>query len=191
MRARTHCATFGAFLAVLGFASSLAGQQPREPAAKGDEAALHDLSSLTPFQRAVYLSDRRAMEWLWRANRPDGLFHPGFNPALNLAVEGDSFVTQCEAATALARAARFSGQAKYTARARQAVLALLAGTKTDPNEAGVRFPVEPSQRLGAAAFLMCAIAELPEPGPELLDQGEQLGQYLRKQQQADGSFRGP
>ncbi len=121
----------------------------------------------------------------------DGLFSAGLNPALDVVLEGESFDSQCEAAFALARAGRYLGEAKYTARARQAVLVLLAGTKVDPADPGVRFPVDPGRprRAGAAAFLVQAVAELPEPGAELLDQSEQLCQYLRKQQEPDGSFR--
>ncbi len=162
-----------------------------EPGDRWATVGWHDLSGLSPFQRAVYLSDRRAMEWLWRANRPDGLFVHGFNPALNVAVEGDGFLTQCEAAFGLARAARYSSEGRYTVRARQAILALLAETKTDPAEAGVRFPIEPAHRLSAAALLILTVAELPEPGQELLEQSEQLCRYVRAQLQLDGSFRVP
>ncbi len=55
----------------IGQESRAAGQTPARTAPA--EAGLHDLSALDASQRVVYLSNRRAMEWLWRANRPDVL----------------------------------------------------------------------------------------------------------------------
>src|SRR5438552_3641909 len=68
-----------------------------------------DLAKFTVQQRHFYLSGQRGMEWLQRANKPDGRFLHGFLPALRLPMEGDSYVRQAGAALALARAARFYG----------------------------------------------------------------------------------
>jgi hypothetical protein len=43
-------------------------------------------------------------------------------------------------------------------------------------------------RLGAAALLVLAVHELPDPNKELLDQAEQLCNYIRTQQRPDGSL---
>jgi len=74
--------------------------------------------------------------------------------------------------------------------ARQAVLTLLLDTVTDEKKQ-VRYTGLPSlavNRLGAAGLLVLAINELPEPSAELLDQSEQLCQYIRTQQRPDGSL---
>jgi hypothetical protein len=76
-------------------------------------------------------------------------------------------------------------------RAKQALLALLAETKIDAAEAGSRFPAatpSPAQRLSGAGMVVWAIHELPQPGDDLLKQGDELCQFIRKQQQPDGSF---
>jgi hypothetical protein len=120
------------------------------------------------------------------------LFLYGYIPSLDTPMEGDSYLRQIGGAFALARAARYTGDAKLAARARQAVLTLLALTETDPNEPAVRYSKYPSasaNRLGAAGLLLLAIHELPEPGADLLEQSEQLCRYIRKQQQADGSLK--
>jgi hypothetical protein len=43
-------------------------------------------------------------------------------------------------------------------------------------------------RLGAAAMLVLAISELPEPGDDLVEQAEQLCQFIRGEFQSDGSL---
>jgi hypothetical protein len=43
-------------------------------------------------------------------------------------------------------------------------------------------------RLGAAGLLVCAIHELPEPKEDILEQAEQLCQFIRTRQKADGSL---
>src|SRR5438309_6504244 len=81
-----------------------------------------DLSKLPPLQQQMYLSAQRGAEWLYRMNGADGRFAHGVVPALRTPLEGDHFLRQAGAAVALARAARFTGNEEYTARARQAVL---------------------------------------------------------------------
>src|SRR5947208_2271501 len=57
-------------------------------------ARQRDLTKYTPQQRHFYLSGQRGMEWLQRANRPDGRFVHGLVPALRLPLEGDSYLRQ-------------------------------------------------------------------------------------------------
>src|SRR5437867_382945 len=72
-------------------------------------AKKHDLAKFTVQQRTIYLGAQRGMDWLVRANKPDGRFVYGFHPALRLPMEGDTYVGQAGAAFALARAAKYFG----------------------------------------------------------------------------------
>jgi hypothetical protein len=139
----------------------------------------------------MYLSAQGGAAWLQRANGPDGRFLHGFIPDLNTRLEGDHYLRQIGAAFALARAARFTGDEKYTRTARQAVVTLLLDTTQDPSDSGVRYTTLPSvvvNRLAATGLLVMAINELPSPAADLLQQSEQLCAYIRKQQQPDGSL---
>lgn len=173
-------------------------EQPRqlptapEPPAQEKPRPAPDLGRLSPLQRQFYLSAQRGADWLSRANRPDGRFVPGYLPALQRVDEGDHYLRQVAAAAALARAARFTGNERHLARARQAVLTLLLDTAADPKEPRVRSTTLPAavvNRLGAAGLLLLAIHELPSPGNDLLDQGEQLAAFIFRQQQPDGALR--
>src|SRR5207244_619747 len=65
---------------------------------------------------------------------------------------------------------------------------LLANTAPEAKDATARVVTAvdtPAQRLTAAALVVLAIHELPSPGDDLLEQAEQLCQFLRRQQQAD------
>lgn len=152
-----------------------------------------DLSKLSPLQRQMYLSAQRGADWLYRANRPDGRFEYGFIPSLKASLDGDHYLRQAGAAYALARAARFTGDERHAAVARQALLTLLLDTTTEDSKTTgvVRHTTLPSvvvNRLGAAGLLVLAINELPSPAEDLLEQSEQLCRYIRGQQQADGSL---
>jgi hypothetical protein len=114
-------------------------------------------------------------------------------PALQIALAGDHYLSQVGAAATLARVARFSGEQRYAARATQAIVTLLADTVQDERDPRLRysgFPNASVNRLAAAGLLVLAIHELPDPAPDLLSKAEQLCNYIRKQQQADGSFDG-
>jgi hypothetical protein len=129
------------------------------------------------------------MEWLQRANKPDGRFTYGFVPALRQPLAGDSYVRQAGAALALARAARFYGDDRSAAIARQAVLTLLLETNIDAKEPQVRgVPLHLANSVAAAGTLLAAIHELPAPAADLLEQADQLANLLRKQLQEDGSL---
>jgi hypothetical protein len=134
---------------------------------------------------------RRGAEWLYRMNEVKGRFVYGYVPALRVPLDGDHFLCQAGAAFALARAARFTGEDRYAARAAQAVLALLDETKTDPNDPQVRYTALPPSainRLGAAGLLVLAAHELPAPQTDLLDKTEQLCNFIRRQARSDGSL---
>ncbi len=153
---------------------------------------LTDLTRLNNLQRQMVLSAQRGSDWLQRANRPDGRFVPGYVPALRTPLEGDHYLRQAAAAFALARAAHFFGDERAAAVARQAVLTLLLDTTTDDaKNPQIRYTtLAPSlvNRLAAAGLLVLAINELPAPAADLLDQSDQLCNYIRRQQQADGSL---
>jgi hypothetical protein len=167
---------------------TLSGNTAAQPEPKAPE---RDLTRLTPLQRQMYLSARRGADWLVRTNRPDGQFDHGYQPALGTVLEGDHYLRQAGAAFALARAAALTGDERYSAIARQAILRLLLSTTTDSQNPTVRHTSLPSvvvNRLGAAGMLVMAINELPSPGADLLDQSDQLCAYIRQQQQPDGSL---
>jgi hypothetical protein len=150
-----------------------------------------EFTKLPPLQQQMYLSAQRGADWLCRVNQADGRFIHGYLPALRTPLEGDHYVRQVGAAFALARAARFLGQDRYAAVARQAVLTLLLETTIDPRDPKVRYTTLPPlliNRLGAVGLLILAINELPSPGADLLEQSEQLCAYIRKQQQSDGAL---
>lgn len=155
----------------------------------GLNSSLGQKSSLKPLQEQMNRSARTGADWLYRANQSDGRFVFGYVPSLNSLLEGDRYLCQAGAAFALARAARFTGEERYAARARQALLLLLADTALDPP--GVRSTVLPPvivDRLAAAGLLVAAIHELPNPALDLLEQAEQLCAYIRSCQQSDGSL---
>jgi len=144
-----------------------------------------------PIQRTFYAAALRASEWLARQQRADGTFPNGLEPALDCPLEEDNYLRQIQATLALAQAARLTGEDRWAARARQAVLVALAGTVTDPQDGQCRFPRPPlvsSGRLSAAGLLLAAIHQLPQPGEDLLASGEQLARWIARQQQADGTL---
>src|SRR5207245_10587279 len=73
-----------------------------------------------------------------------------------------------------------------------AVLQLLLETAVDPQAPEVRRPTLPAalvNRLAAAGLLAIAIYDLPQPAKELLDQADQLCNFIRRAQQPDGSLK--
>src|SRR5436309_9431519 len=138
-----------------------------------------NLSTYNPLQKQMYLSASRGADWLARANRSDGRFVYGYLPALKANLEGDHYLRQVGAAVALAREARFTGNERHAAIARQAVLTLLLETTVEDGR--VRYTTLPStvvNRLAAAGLLVLAINELPSPGEDLLQQSEQLCAFI-------------
>jgi len=150
-----------------------------------------DVSRYGPLQKQMYLCAQRGADWLVRVNGTDGRFVNGYVTALKTGLEGDHYLRQVGAAFALARAARFTGDERQAARARQATLTLLADTALEGNPPGVRATTLPPalvNRLSAAGTLVQTICELPKPPDDLLEQAEQLCAFIRSRQQPDGSF---
>jgi hypothetical protein len=177
-------------LAVPKEAANPAQPTPRDPVQPSATPA-RDLSQLPPLQKQIWLSAQRGAEWLYRANGPDGRFTYGLVPALKAPLEGDHFLRQAGAAMALARAARFSRDDRYAARATQAIVALLADTTQDARDPQMRYTIFPNtavNRVAAAGILVLAIQELPAPAEDLLAKSEQLCNFLCKQQLSDGSL---
>jgi hypothetical protein len=150
-----------------------------------------DLAQWPYFPKTVYFSGQRGAEWLQRANQLDGRFVHGYVPALNQPLEGDSALRQAGAAYALATAAKYYRSDESAARARQAVLTLLLDTAVETDNLTVRASALPpglTSRLAHAAVLVQAIHALPAPAADVLDPADQLCNYLRRAQRADGSF---
>jgi hypothetical protein len=155
-----------------------------------ESGSVPDPGKYNPLQKQMYVSARRGGDWLQRANRGDGRFVYGYLPALKTEMEGDHYLRQAGAAVALAREARFTGNERHAAVARQAVLTLLLETSLEP-DGRTRHTTLPStvvNRLASAGLLVLAINELPSPGEDLLQQSEQLCAFIGRQQRADGSL---
>lgn len=142
--------------------------------------------------QVVYFSAKRGAQWLKSAQRPDGLFVYGWQPALNKPLPGENHLRQAGAAAALARAASASGDPELALSARQAILLLLSSfTEPDPDQPDARRPTLPpaeANPVGFTALLLWAITELPSPNPSLVEQGEKLAKFLASRQRADGSI---
>ncbi|MBI3412300.1 MAG: hypothetical protein HY040_28610 [Planctomycetes bacterium] len=180
-------------LAITAFATLEAQEPEQKTSVKPALArvAKHDLDKLTDKQRFFYLSGQRGLEWLKKANKPDGRFVYGFLPALSVPVEGDSFLHQGGAAMATARTAAFYGDKQGAAIARQALLTLFLETIKDAKEPHLRYTAAPPElihRPTASAMLALAVHELDSPGKDLLDDAEGICNYLRKLVKADGSL---
>ena len=175
-------------LATAAFGQGAPKQLPDLSAEKANDVRTAKIPAhLQPIQ----MSGARGMEWLQRANQPDGKFLAGFLPALATKAEGDAFVPQTEAALALLRAARFQRDDRAMALGKQALLRLLQDTTTDAAQPAIRFTAAPEpfvNRLAACGGLLRAIHELPNPPEDLRAQARQLASYLNSQVQADGSF---
>jgi hypothetical protein len=195
---RAHLTRLAGFLALGSTAcvmlSLLRGQDGVPPRSASAPAAGRkpgrDPSKLQPLQRQFYLSAQSGATWLARMNVTRGRFVPGLLPAVYAPLEHDHPLRQAGAACALARAARYFEDADEAARATQAILSLLEDTAADP-ATQVRRPTLSAQAvnpLAAAALLVLAINELPSPGADLLSASEQLCNYLRSQQQPNGTL---
>jgi hypothetical protein len=148
-----------------------------------------DLSHLTPLQQQMLLVSQRGADWLYRMNGEKGRFLPGYLPALKQEIEGDHYLRQAGAAGALARAARFTGEEGYRARATQTILALMDDTMIDPADATSRYTGMPPiavDRIASAAALVLAVCDLPSVEKDLDERAEQLCQYIRKNAQPSG-----
>lgn len=161
--------------------------RPKAPAAFDRFRNVEALPDLT---RQVVHSTKLGMEWVFRYHQPHGRFLPGYFPAVNLPMESDHAIRQAITAFTLARAARYSGDDRYNARATQAALTLLIET-VEGSQAGIRMPAQRSMicnRLGMAGYLVMTLNELPDPTPELIAKSEELCAFIRTRQREDGSL---
>jgi hypothetical protein len=187
-------------LAVLGL---LFGTQAQTPPTVLPDKTVKPVETVKPRDgskvlegaQPIFRSAHRAMDWLKRTNKADGRFVYGFQPALCVTLDGDNFVSQAGAAFALARSARYFRDEAGTVKARQAILTLLLETMLDPADAtkSIRFTAAPPfalDRLASAGFVISAVHELdhPEKCADLLKQADELCNYLRIQQQSNGSL---
>jgi hypothetical protein len=150
------------------------------------------LDAMHPAHRAMYFVMRRGTEWLMQAQQGNGLFHPGFNAAINVPLDAPHLYHQAEAAIALAKVSRLTANQRYAIAAQQACLTLLASTKTDVKDPQLRYTIYPElsvNRAGSAGLLLRAVHELPNPADVRLAEAEGLANYLHTCQQPDGSFR--
>lgn len=148
-------------------------------------------AGLSPVSQQLLPTFHRGAEFLTRMQQPNGRFLNGWVTALNRPLEGDHFLRQGTATFALCRLAKFTADEKYTVRACQSVLALLAETVADPNRPGTRHTIHAPMtcdRIAGVAFVLMGIGELPDPTPDMLAKGEELTEYLLLQQKPDGSF---
>jgi hypothetical protein len=170
--------------------ASYAAPAPKQPRAA---APGNDPAQLSESLRGVWHSARSGAEWLMRMDNPvNGRFQPGWMPDLNGPVAQDHYLNQAGAAYALAKAARYFGDDRYLMKARQAVLSLLADTQADsadPASRSTSLPPLVVNRTAAAGMLLMVINSLENPADDLLKQGEELCQFIRQQQQPDGSIR--
>jgi hypothetical protein len=150
---------------------------------------LRQIETLPELPRQMVVATMQGVEWLSRYNQPNGLFLYGYLPALNVPLEGENLLHQAQAAFALARAARFTGDDALAARATQSCLTLLSLTTVDAS--GARRPVQPSivcNRLALAGTLAMAVYELPDPAADLLSKADELVAFIQRQQRDDGSL---
>jgi hypothetical protein len=160
-----------------------------QPAAK---SAGRDPAHLSPLHKQLFFSAQRGADWLQRCNRPDGRFGYVSTPALRIRNDNDHYLRQAGAVCALARAARFFEDERAAACATRAVLALLLATAPDdaknPQLRCTTVPSSAVNRLASAGLLAQAVYELPAPAEDLLNQAEQLCNYIRSRQKEDGSL---
>src|SRR5258708_6597335 len=97
-------------------AQPLSGQAPPRPLPNFSNAKPAEFKSakIPAHLQPIYTSGAHGLEWLQRANQPDGKFIPGFIPALAAKIDSDAFLPQTDAALALLRAARFERDDRAT-----------------------------------------------------------------------------
>jgi hypothetical protein len=203
MRVRVFAVLFLAGAATVTLSLLRGQERPAQPPSPPQAAPAAPPAQTTPserlrkqykpnaFQTEILLSAQRGADWTYRMHGVKGRFLEGRLPSVAQDVEGDHYVRQLHAAIALARAARFTGEERFAARATQAMLVLLEDAPPDETDAACRcvsLPPVLVNRLGATGLLVVAINELPQPDKALLDKSEQLCNYLRKQARADGSL---
>ena len=175
-------------------ANAAAAQQPPGllPAVSVKPAeSAREIDKLPPELRGHFVSAQRGMEWLQRHLQLDGKFTPGFLPALAAKTDSDPLQPQIEATATLIRAAVYFKDEQGLTLGKQALLRMLQETMVDPRQPGLRFTSAPDlfvNRLAASGGLLRAIHELPNPPADLVEQGEELANYILSRRRADGAF---
>jgi hypothetical protein len=167
------------------------GVSPPPSSTPRDKTPEPDPGKLNVQVSQAHISAQRGADWLKRANRSDGRFVYGFYPALSRPMEGDDYLGQAGATLTLARVARVLKDKKAEEFAQHTLIVLLIDTVVSPTAPDVRSPTLPSalvNRLAAAGMLAAAIYELPNPTKELSADADRLCNYIRGQQQANGSL---
>lgn len=157
---------------------------PQQPAAAPIMRFAENLTNFPPETVQSVYGLRAGADWLFRMNQANGRFFYGLNPAIPRALDGDHDIRQGLACVALAEAARFTRDNRFTARATQSALALLAQVKQDPITA-----TDKANRCGLQATVALALYALPEADPKLIDEGEKLVQALRSRIDKSGLLR--
>ena len=189
---RTILSVFGLALAAVAVAQPPTPPQTL-PVATPAEAPIQRYESLTLFPTPTQQAVRGAAagaNWLVRMNQAQGRFLHGYRPAVRQTIQGDTELRQAYGALALAQAAKFTGDDRSAAVARQAVLTLLASAPVDPADPGMRVPSQTAtvgNRVGFAAVLALAICDIPDADAQLLAEAERLCGFLRKACRPDGS----
>jgi hypothetical protein len=148
-------------------------------------------SSLPLLTQQLLPTYHRSAEFLVRMQQANGRFLSGWVTSLNRPLEGDHFLNQAMATFTLCKIARFMGDEKYTARARQSVLTLLSETATESDKPHIRRTIHAPMtcnRLAGSSYVLMCICELPDPTPDMIAKGEELAEFVRSQQKSDGSF---
>ena len=164
--------------------SSAPGVAPTQLPGSGWASRLEkDHANLPPLTRQMLFTLRRGADWLSRMNGVKGTFSPGVSPAVREEVIDEGLLRQLSAAWALGRAAQALGDAKYEARALQALLCALEDSMVDPADPQCRYTSVPQvlvPRLQGTAMMALAIVEQPNPPSDMVDQAEQMVNYIRK-----------
>lgn len=177
-------------VAALAMAQQPPGRFPAEAIKPQESGKPRDLSKLPPLPRHLHLSAVRGLDWLVRANQPDGKFIPGFLPALGAKSDGEAFLPQVDATAALLRGGRVFGDERALALGKQALLRVLQETTFDTTQQ-VRYPAVPEalvNRTAGCGAILRAIHELPQPAEDVAAQGRQISFTLQRQLRVDGTF---
>lgn len=156
-----------------------------------------------PFGASVHLAAMCGSSWLVRNQRPSGRYLYRLFTAVNRLDDQDNYLRQAGCAYAVARAARHSGDPRYTVSAKRAIRALLRLTRWDRRKRRLssipQTLVGPKGRIasghvlgapnrfGGSALLLLAIGELEDPS-EFAKEMVGLSRFLEGRQDAEGWF---
>jgi len=155
-------------------------------------ARFQELSALPPETARSLYSLRAAGDWLYRMHQANGRFFPGYHPQEKQAVSEDRVDRQLLATIALAQVGRFTGEVRWTIRAKQSILALRSETtsRSETMPLHVVGPMDEIPPVVVAAMLAQAIYEVADPEKPLIADAEDLIRFVISQQHQNGSFPG-